>query len=151
MNEILERTYLNNSVLDYLIALGIILLGFILIGFFKRIVLTRLQKLTEHTATSFDNYIVEGVERFGVPALYITIIYVAANYLVLSDRMQGILRIAVTVVVTVLVIRFISMAILFMLRSFVRKQSNGEEKVKQLGGLMLLINVMIWFIGIVFL
>lgn len=151
INEFLERTYFHNTVLDYMIALGIILLGFIFIGAFKRVVLTRLLKLTEHTHTSFDNYVVEGLERFGVPALYITVIYAAVNYLVLSDKLVDVLRIAVTIAVTVLVIRFISSAILFLLRGYVRKQSQGEEKVKQLGGLMLLINVMIWFIGLVFL
>ncbi len=151
MNEFLERVYFHNSVLDYLIALGIVVLGFIVIATFKRIILTRLQALTQHTQTSFDNYVVEGVERFGIPALYITTFYMALQYLVLSERMVDILRIAVTVVVTVLVIRFISSAILFMLRGYVRKQNHGEEKVNQLGGLMLLINVLIWFIGLVFL
>ncbi|MCJ8167410.1 mechanosensitive ion channel family protein [Pontibacter sp. E15-1] len=151
MNDYLGKVYFQNTVQDYLIVLGIILLGLLLIGLFKRVVLTRLQKLTAHTSTSIDNYVVEGMERFGVPALYITLLYVAVNYLVLTEKMQNVMRIAVTVVVTVLVIRFISTAIMFMLRSFVRKQSNGEEKVKQLGGLMLLINVMIWSIGLVFL
>lgn len=151
MTEYLERIYWHNSVQDYLIAAGIILLGIVLIGFFKRIVLTRLQKLTQHTHTSIDNYVVEGIERFGVPALYIAVIYAGVNYLSLTNKMNSGLRVAVTVAVTVLVIRFISMAILFTLRSFVKKQSNGDEKVKQLGGLMLLINVFIWFVGIVFL
>ena len=151
MNEILERTFYHNTVLDYIIAAGIILFGIIIINVFKRTVLTRLQRLTEHTNTSIDNYVVEGVERFGLPALYVTVFFAALNYLVLSQKLVNILRIAVTIAVTVLVIRFISYAILYMLRGYVRKQTNGEEKVKQLGGLMLLINVMIWFVGFVFL
>jgi len=151
MSEILGRTYLHNTVLDYLIALGIILLGFILLAFFKRTILARLKKWTSNTSTSVDNYVVEGVERFGVPALYITTFYIGLNYLYLTNKVQNVLNIALTIAVTVLVLRFISEVILFMLRSYVSKQTHGEEKVKQLGGLMLLINVMIWFIGLVFL
>src|SRR5690625_2261729 len=38
-----------------------------------------------------------------------------------------------------------------MLRSYVIKQENGEEKVRQLGGIMLIINVVIWSVGLLFL
>ncbi|GAB3537074.1 mechanosensitive ion channel family protein [Pontibacter brevis] len=151
LNEFLERTYFNNTVLDYLISLGILIAGFILIVLFKKIILTRLVRWTSNTSTSIDNYVVEGISRFGIPALYISVVYAAVNYLVLSVRLSKILEVAVTVAVTILLIRFVSNAILVVLRSYVRSQSNGEEKVKQLGGLMLILNVIIWFIGLVFL
>src|SRR5690606_13344197 len=48
-------------------------------------------------------------------------------------------------------IRMFSTIILHILRSFVRRQEGGEEKVKQLGGIMLIINVVIWGIGLLFL
>jgi small-conductance mechanosensitive channel len=37
------------------------------------------------------------------------------------------------------------------LKSYVRRQDQGEEKVKQLGGIMLILNGIIWIIGIIFL
>lgn len=151
INELLARTYFKNTVLDYLIALGILILGLILIILFKKIILNRIIRWTQSTSTSIDNYVVEGIARFGIPAMYLTVIYAAINYLVLTPRLSKFLEIAVTVAVTILIIRFVSSAILVMLRSYVRRQTNGEEKVKQLGGLMLLMNVLIWFIGLVFL
>ncbi|WP_162055856.1 mechanosensitive ion channel family protein [Pontibacter pamirensis] len=151
LNEYLARTYFNNTVLDYFIALGILLVGFILIILFKKIILNRIIRWTENTSTSIDNYVAEGIARFGIPALYITVLYFALNYLELSARLSKFLEIAVTIAVTVLLIRLISTAVLVVLRSYVRSQTNGEEKVKQLGGLMLIVNVMIWFIGLVFL
>ena len=37
------------------------------------------------------------------------------------------------------------------IESYVKNQENGEEKVKQLKGVLLVINLCIWFLGIVFL
>jgi small-conductance mechanosensitive channel len=37
------------------------------------------------------------------------------------------------------------------MESGVRRREHGEEKVKQLGGLMMIINAIIWFVGLVFL
>src|SRR5690606_34760610 len=36
------------------------------------------------------------------------------------------------------------------LQSYVRRQDKGEEKVKQLTGILLIINIVIWAIGVVF-
>jgi small-conductance mechanosensitive channel len=38
-----------------------------------------------------------------------------------------------------------------LLQRYIRKQEHGEEKVAQLGGLMILVNIVIWIIGIIFL
>src|SRR5699024_9348474 len=50
-------------------------------------------------------------------------------------------------------IRLVSSAILSLLKSYIRKNNKetGEEKVKQLGGIMLIINIIIWIIGLIFL
>lgn len=147
MSDFLNRVYLENTVQSYLIALGFILVGFILIRFFKNSVLTRIARLTQKTSTSIDNFLVESVSRFGVPALYITVVYLGLNYLVLSDRAFKVIQFATIVAVTILVIRLLSSTILLMLRSYIHRQENGEEKVKQLGGVMLIINIVIWGLG----
>ncbi|MCC9136049.1 mechanosensitive ion channel family protein [Pontibacter silvestris] len=151
INDILARTFWHNTVQEYLIALVFILVGLLVVRSFKHIVLARIRKWTENTATNFDNYVVDSLDRYGVPALYITVVYLGLNYLTLATRLHNILRIAVTIAITVLAIRFVSSTILLLLQSFVRTQSNGEEKVKQMQGVMLIINIFIWFLGLVFL
>ncbi|WP_247236752.1 mechanosensitive ion channel family protein [Telluribacter sp. SYSU D00476] len=146
--EILEKVYFRNSVLDYIIAFGSILLGVILVALFKRVILRKVEKLSGNTATHVDDYLVHGMERFGVPALYITVIYSGLTYLTLSRKIENILRIGITVVVTYLAIRIVSTIILMLLHSYVRRQERGEEKVKQLGGLMIVINIVIWGVGL---
>lgn len=151
MTEFLERTYFQNSVRDYLIAAGIIIVGFLLVSSFKKLVLIRLKRWASATETSFDNYIVESLERFGIPALYFAAIYIGISFLHLSARVDRTVKIATTVAITILVVRFFSTVIRVLLQSFVKRQTNGEEKVKQIGGLMIIINIVIWLIGVVFL
>lgn len=155
MNDILERTYFHNTVQEYLIVTGGILGAFLLIWAFKKWVISGIEKLTAKTKTKIDDYLVRSLDRYGIPALYITAVYAGVRYLVLSDRLGNILDIAITVAVTILLIRFVSSLILSILQSYIIRshhhQGSGEEKVKQLGGIMLLINIFIWLIGILFL
>lgn len=147
----LQRVYFQNTIQNYIIALSIIFIGWLLIKFFKRIILQRLMKWAQHTATSFDDFIVHSVERFVIPALYFVVLYLGLSTLSFSEQGENVIRVATTVAITFLLIRLFSATILVLLQSYVRKQERGEEKIKQLGGLMLIVNVFIWVIGLVFL
>lgn len=140
-----------NPVRDYLIAFGIIVLGLVLITYFRRLILRRLKLWTANTQNHFDDFMIKNIDRFGVPALYFGAIYLGLNYLILSERTENIIRIAITILITFLVIRILSSTILLLLQSYVSKKEHGEEKLKELGGLMLIINVIIWMIGLLFL
>lgn len=151
MQESLSATYFNNSVQDYLIALGIILVGLTVVRIFKSIFLQKIKKWTSRSQTQFDDFIVKVLEKFILPALYFIVIYIGIHYLTLTERVSKILGVAITVIVTFFVLRFISSVILLLLQNNVRKQERGEEKVKQIGGLMIIINIVIWIIGLIFL
>ncbi|MBL0742521.1 mechanosensitive ion channel family protein [Chryseolinea lacunae] len=151
MEDFLSQKYFNNTVEDYLIAASVILVGMAALAIFKKIILIRLKKWSEKTETNFDNYVVTGLEKFGLPIFNFIILYAGTKYLTLSPRADRILEIAVAVAVTYFALRLISTTVLLMLQSRVRSQEQGEEKVKQLGGVMLLLNIIIWALGILFL
>ncbi len=148
---LLEQVYYENSVRNYLIALGIIVVGFLAVRIFKSVVNNRLRKLSERTATNLNDYVIESINRFGIPILYAMVVYWALRYLVLPDRVNDVLRIAVTVVVTFFIVRFVANTLILLLKSYIRSKEGGEEKVKQLRGIMIIINVIIWSIGLLFL
>lgn len=58
---------------------------------------------------------------------------------------------ATAVVIAYFIIRLISAFIQNVITANVRKQENGDIKVKQIGGLMIIINMVIWILGLVFL
>ncbi|HEY0668979.1 MAG TPA: mechanosensitive ion channel domain-containing protein [Sphingobacteriaceae bacterium] len=151
MIDLLDKVYFRNTVNDYLIALSIVLIGTSLLTLFKKKFFIKIKQWSGRTTNNFDDFVVEAVDRFGIPALYFTLIYIGLSYLTLSPRGATILTVATTVVITFLVIRLLSAVILILLKSYVRRQERGEEKIKQLSGLMLIINVVIWVIGILFL
>src|SRR5690554_616212 len=151
MNEVLERSFWNNTFYDYLFVFGGILLGIFIIKLLKGPVLNKIKKITSKTASRIHDYIVDSVDRFGVPALYIMLVSWSIRLLNLSPRLTNIIGFLTTIIVTILVLRFISSTILMLLTNYVRHQSGGEEKVKQLYGIMVIINVFIWTIGILFL
>lgn len=151
MEEFLKRTYFNNSVQDYLIALGIILIGILIITIFKRLALIRFKKWSQSTDSKIDNIVIKGIERFGLPILTFLVIYWAINFLVLSEQVERVVEIATGIIVAFFAIRLISTTVQFTLHGYIRRQENGEEKVKQLGGIVLILNMIIWIIGLVFL
>src|SRR5690554_3421046 len=151
MNEVLAQPFWGNTVYDYLFVLGAIIFGVLIIKIIKGPVLRNVKALTSKTKSVVDDFIVDSVERFGIPALYIVVISWALRLLNMSPRMISFIEFATTIIVTVLVIRFISSTILMLLTRYVRHQSGGEEKVKQLYGIMVIINVFIWTVGILFL
>ena len=151
VEEHLSTVYFENTLQDYLIALGIIIVGLIAVQAFKQIVNNRLRKLSARTSTTADDYVIESINRYAIPVLYFTVVYFAITSLTLTDQIANILRIAAIVVVTFFVIRFVSSTVLELLKAYVRRGEGGEEKVKQLKGIMLLINVVIWSIGLLFL
>ncbi|SDM41747.1 Small-conductance mechanosensitive channel [Catalinimonas alkaloidigena] len=151
MQETLERIYFNNSVQAYLIAAAIILIGMIVVKAFKDIVYKRLKKLSAATDSNIDDYVIESIGKFGIPILYFLVIYIGLRTLTFSARVTRIIEVATTVVITFFAIRFIATTILLLLRTYVRKQENGEEKVKQLGGIIFIVNVVVWGIGLLFL
>ncbi len=151
MNDFLDSEYFGNSVLDYLIMIGIIVIGSIAVRVLRKIVLTRLEKWAAGTENKADDFVVKSTERFGIPALQYFVIYSGVSYLTLTPKAQNVLSIATSVVITYLMIRLISTTLLHLLQNYIRGQERGEEKVKQLGGLMILVNVIIWILGVVFL
>jgi small-conductance mechanosensitive channel len=151
MEEILEKTYFGNTVEDYAIATGIIVGGIVLLRLFRNNLLNRLKALSVKTETKIDDYIVAGLERFGLPILNFLILYWGIHYLNLSDRASRIMTVATTVVILYFVIRIILTVIRKALESYVLHQENGESKLKQITGIMVVINIAVWALGTVFL
>ena len=150
MNDILSRVYFNNTVQEYLIAAAIILGGMLVLALFRKIILTRLEKWANRTESNIDNLIIKAVERFALPPLNFFIMYVGINYLELSEMADKIIKIIVAAFITFFILRLISSVALQGLQSYVRRQGHGEEKLKQLGGIMLLLNIIIWTLGFIF-
>jgi small-conductance mechanosensitive channel len=151
MNEFLHRVYFGNTVQTYLISLAVIGMGTLILALFKRRTLERFKRWAGSTQNTTDDAVVDTIGRFGVPALYYVIVYFGLSFISFSPKASRVIEIAVAVVVTYFVLRLVASIILLALQFKIRRQERGEEKIKQLGGLMILINMIIWILGILFL
>lgn len=149
--EFIDRVYLNNTIETYLIATGFIVLGVLILRIFRKAILKRLKIWAAATETTLDDYLVNGLEKFGMPLLNVGVIYWGVHYITLSERPQQIVDNAMVVVATFYVIRLITSSTRIMLESYVKNREGGDEKLKQIRGLMIVIKILIWATGLVFL
>ncbi len=146
-----KQVYFNNTVLSYLIAAGLFILLFILLRVFRKIVLFRLKKWSEKTETTLDDFIVSAIERSVLPLLNFASFYVSLNTLSLDEKIQKLLHAASVVVITFFALRLVIASIRHAIENKIKKQENSESKLRQVKGIMVIISVVIWVLGIIFL
>lgn len=151
MTDFLDQIYYDNTVRQYLTALAVIIGGLLLTLLIKKVVINRLKKWASTTEGTWDDFIVTSIRHFGVPILLWLVIYWGLHILDLSDKAAYYLAIITSVAVTYYVLRLLSSMMLMLLKAELRRRENGEEKLKQLGGLIMVFNIVIWFVGLVFL
>src|SRR5690606_36639262 len=138
-------------VLEYIIAISFILISMLVIKMLKRTLVIRIRNWAANTSNRLDDFIATSIQRFGITFLYLIAVYIGLHLLTFPAKTQKFLNGAFTVAFTFIIIRIISTVVLALLQSYVRRQERGEVKVKQLGGIMLIINAFIWIVGIIFL
>jgi small-conductance mechanosensitive channel len=152
MNSFLQDIYWGNSVSDWLISFVIVIVLVQLV----RIVLTKwlvkVQARAEKTAGQLDDFICMQIRKMQ-PFAYILCIYGGIAYLKLTAKTEKWLHFVFLIIITILALRLITAAI----RYFVNNHLKGEEqtvsdsKIRQARGIITIINIIIWFAGIIFL
>lgn len=150
MNEILKNTFLGNSIQTWLTSFVILLVSLTVIRILKRIVLSRLKKWSAKTATSMDDFIVTVIEKSIIPLLYVISVYFAVATLTVSAGFNNIMHIAMLFVISFFVLGIVTAVIRQFVFSFIKTQDDSETKEKQAKGMLIIINIIIWGLGIVF-
>lgn len=151
MQEILNYSLFGNTILKYLIALGIFVSGMFVVFVFKTYVLSRFKKWADKTNTSIDDLLVKAIEKSLIPIVYFGIFYAALHTLNLSTDFKIGLNIATKIFITIFVVRTIISALGYALKSYAKKSEDSEKREKQLRGISGLVNLVIWFIALLFL
>jgi len=148
MEDVLKHSYWGNTVGDYLISAAFIVIGFLVLRGIKNYVLTRLKKLVSKTESNLDDIALQVVEKFGIPILRVLIIYWAIELLVLRPKVEKWLNIAYGIVTLYFAVSFLLALVRRLLEAQVMKLENGETKLKQIGGIMVVLKILVWSIGL---
>ena len=143
---LLDRTYFENTIQDFLIALIIVIGGIILIKLLRQILKRKL--------SSIDNVYIKyflAIEAHAYPVLLVLVIYAALNWLTLPTKASTFLHYVFTVAFVFLLIRLISVAVRTAIRSYLVEQDETGGKLKQVRGIILILNAILWTIGLIFL
>ncbi|TSJ45669.1 mechanosensitive ion channel family protein [Fluviicola chungangensis] len=151
MKKLLAYHFLGNSLYAWIVALGIALGTMIVIKLFSLLVIRKIKAHSIKTVNTWDDHLIDGIERFVIPVLYISAVYFSIYYLQFTVKIRFVLHTAYLVVFTYFSLRVISSIFKKIVSSFVKKNNGGIDKMEQANGLIIVVNVLIWFIGILFL
>ncbi|SEK94160.1 mechanosensitive ion channel family protein [Parapedobacter koreensis] len=146
----METIFFGNTLQSYLIVIATILLGILLIRLFKRAILTWLKRVVNRTASSFDDFLLQGVSNALLPLLYFSVFYFALKSLVLPLWLDRALDIASMLVWTFLITRLVIFAIRYFLRDHLQRRGRGDASFQQVKGIALILSSLIWIIAILF-
>ncbi|UUF12527.1 MULTISPECIES: mechanosensitive ion channel family protein [Flavobacterium] len=149
--DILNTTFLDNTFLTWLIAASIIIASVIIVKAVKVVVIRRLKNWALNTKTTWDNFIIEVVDKSVLPLLYISAFYFALQTLKLPANIDKIIQVAYMFAFTYFILKIISAAFKKFIYSFIQRSEESESKQKQAGGLIAIVNIIIWVCGIIFL
>ena len=151
MREVLQYSFFQNQVADYLVFVGLVIAGAIVIQVFRSLVLRRLRERARDTETPLDDFIVRIIGKVVIPLLYLVLLYLASQHLAMPPALTRGIRVLVLVIVTIMGVHFFIAAIDFAIRDYWVKKSDDPNREKNLRGILPAVKVVVWLLGIVFL
>ena len=151
LEDLLNTSFLQNRVSDYLIFLATLAGGILVVRIIKSIVLSRLRAWAKKTATTIDDFLIRIFEKAFLPLLYFGVFYLATRSLTLNPTLSKIIDVLGVVLLTLISIRFLVAIIRYALETYWLRKEKDDAKVRGIKGIITVIKVIVWGIGITFL
>lgn len=151
LQDLLNQEFLRNRVADYAVFLAILLGGVIAVQFLRWAVLHRLRTLAEKTSTTLDDFVVAILRKFLLPLAYYGVFYLASTTLVLSPFLERSIHVGGVVLLTFLAVQFVIAISRYGMHSYIEKQGRDASREHALAGFQMMIRVIAWILGAVFL
>lgn len=145
--DFLNYVFWNNTVLDYIVFLGVLAIGVALIFALGRVTLKRLASYFEKTQSAYGQLTLSGIKQYLLPTAYFTLFYACTRLLVLNDKLAKIVRgVSVLFAIVMGAIFFSSLAALFFTKLGKGKGDSASLAIKWL---IRLSKVAIWGIALI--
>ncbi|MCD6385219.1 mechanosensitive ion channel family protein [Candidatus Sumerlaeota bacterium] len=151
VKEIMQTTFLNNRVVDYIVSLAILVIGILSVRVVKSIVIARLKKWAEKTKTNIDDFLITIIEKTIVPLLYFGAFYIATRGLYLHPTVSKVIDVLGVILLTFMAARFTAATLEFLLKDYWLKKSPDETKERNIRAILPAIKVIIFGLALVFL
>lgn len=144
-SDFFEKMLFLNSIEEYIIALSIVIAGVLLLRISRRLIHRRLSE----ARASLILYLIK-LEKFIFPICYCLLVFISIHTLSIPLKAATFLKYAFSVACTFLVIRLVSAAVGNAVYSYVSKE-HSLEKEKQVRGIVVVLTIIFWIIGLIFL
>jgi small-conductance mechanosensitive channel len=151
LSDTLEKTFLQNTILDYILVAGWFLAGVVSVRILKSIILNRLKAWTGKTATTIDDFLLAIFEKKLVPLIYFLVFYFSFRSLTLNPAFSKGVSVTVAIVLTYFGLRMLISLMTYVIDSYWVKKEVDEGRQKSLTGVITILKVLVWGIGITFL
>jgi len=150
MNDWMKQIYWNNTVKDYLVALGIIIVGIIVLSIIRNIVLQRFRHFAKRTETDIDDFVLKIIQRSILPLCYAALVYFALKTLALSVKFDRVLHVVLVVVFVFFIVRLLGFVIEYLLGKYLQKEGRAKTN-NALKGVMIIVRILLFTFGLIFL
>ncbi|MGQ0645487.1 MAG: mechanosensitive ion channel family protein [Elusimicrobiota bacterium] len=146
-----DATYFGNTVAGYGTAAAILLGGVMAVWLADHFVASRLKKWADSTETLLDDFLVDMLEKTLVPLLYFGVLYLSLQGLSLNPAVHKLVSVLGALLLTVLGVNFLRRAVRFLILGYWLKKRADADLERQVAGLMPVLTVVLWGVGVVFL
>lgn len=149
LKELMNIEFIGNSILDYIIAAGIILAAIIVIQIIKKKVITKIQEEEQKSGSKHD-LLTKAVKKLLIPFLYLGSIYISIKTLTFGEPADNYIKIIYEIIAAWYGIRFVIAFVNFVISKYVEK-TRSEDESKKIRPLFAFTNFVIWIVGLMFL
>ena len=149
MQDILQQTFFDNRILDYLVCLSIFLIGVIVIYIFKSIILVRLKRWAEQTATTVDDLLIRIIEKKLMPILYFGIFYLSVQFISLYPVIEKIINSLGIILLTIFAVRLILTLIMYGLENYWEKKEADASRKSGFRMIYTALKVILWGFAVI--
>lgn len=150
LQDILERIFLGNRILDYAICISIILGSFSAIRIFRYFILKRLKKWAEKTATTLDDFLIGLIQSILIPLAYFGALYLGVSTLALDSLLKKGIDITIMAILVVFMARLATALMGYGFDVYLAKRGKDKTLERSLNGILKVIKLIIWGLAITF-
>jgi len=150
IQEGLQGTFLGNRIMDYCISILLFVAAVLAIKIVQRLVISRLKRWAEKTATTLDDFLVGLVQNIVVPLAYFGAFYIGIKALSLPGPLKKGIDVLAMAVLTFCAARLAVVFITYSLDLYLSKRGGEKGLKRSLTGILRVAKLIVWSLAIVF-
>ncbi len=148
---VLQKTFLGNTVRDYLITLLIFLIGIFILYILKNIILKQIKEFAEKTTTKIDDFMLKFLNKIIIPILYWTAFYIAVKNLEVSSEANKVLTSCWVILLSIQGIRLILTLLIYSVEKvWFKDKKQVELKTAKTKNIISILKIVVWSLGVIF-